>query len=261
MTLYIPAPPGRPWRHESELALLRDWFYPNKTIADPYATPEPDPQQSAIDKVNLYISRDRKTPHALIATAQLTEALLHDALPERRKLISHGAMVSIYAMAFMKFVNGFVDRDIAKKATASLTIIQALESSEGASEESEDDDEQGYDQDKVLVKRGGESSMFAYAAKIDMPEDHVDLRHQIVHGRITELWLLKQKTEEALEWLWEKWWKVNATGDPARAMRARVEARLEMERWKDESERKRREKVEENGDGPEVRQSIEKDDD
>ena len=75
-------------------------------------------------------------------------------------------------MAFVKFVNGFVDRDVAKATTASLLTTRT---------------EQAAD-DGVLARRlsvikgGGESSMYAYAAKIGLPEMFVDLRHEIVHG-------------------------------------------------------------------------------
>jgi hypothetical protein len=42
--------------------------------------------------------------------------------------------------------------------------------------------------------------------------------------------VLRQATRRALEWLWEKWWKVHATDDPGRALREREEQRLLGER-------------------------------
>lgn len=206
------------WKHESELALVRDYFYPEHKEPDPFAPAASDKRLDAIDLIALYLLRNPGTPHAMAATANLTEASLHNEQADRDSHISDNAMRSIYAMAFVKFVNGFVDRDVAKANTASLAL--------GAEPIEVDDD---YDSDilrsiddesgemKAKVKGGGESSMYAYAAKIGMPEDFVDLRHNIVHGDIPPLETLRGYNKQALGWLWEKWWTRNATGDPTRA--------------------------------------------
>ena len=251
---YIPAPPGTPWRTDSELAMVRDWFYPERTIPDPYAPPEGDTRQDAIEKVRVYVFKDRKTPHALIATVYLTEALVHDQQPERKQHIGNVAMMSIYAMAFVKFVNGFVDRDVAKFMRGELAVVGAETGSEDDDEEDEEMESE-HENERVAVKGGGESSMYAYAVKIGMPQGFVDLRHQIVHGQIPELWILRKKTKQALEWLWEKWWKVYAAGDPARALRARELRRVEKEEATMKRELKRR-KVDSEMDSGDVTDGI-----
>lgn len=199
---------GPPWRHDSELALIRDWFYPQHSKQDAYLAPQPDMRKRAISKINLYLFKAGDIPHAMIATANLTEAILHDSQPNREAYISHNAMASIYSIAFVKFVNGFVDRDVAKAVTSSL----ALEQTDGRG-----DEETGAA--TPVVKGGGEVSMYAHAAKIGMPESFVDLRHEIVHGEVPELWHLREMSERGLEWLWERWWLKNATGDPTRALK------------------------------------------
>ena len=198
---------GPPWKHDSELALIRDWFYPQHTKQDAYSAPQADMRKRAISKINLYIFKAGEVPHAMLATAALTEALIHDDQPNREDYISSAAMISIYSMAFVKFVNGFVDRDVAKAASANL-----------GSEKHNDLADQGSGATTPVVKGGGESSMYAYAAKIDMPEKFVDLRHEIVHGESPELGYLREMTEKGLQWLWEKWWFKNATGDPTQAL-------------------------------------------
>jgi Las1-like len=198
---------GPPWKHDSEVALIRDWFYPQHATQDAYSAPQPDMRKRAISKINLYIFKAGDIPHPMVATAGLSEALLHDDQPDREAYISHSAMASIYAMSFVKFVNGFVDRDVARTATATL---------EDRSGEDSEEDTAGAS--TPAVKRGGESSMYAYAAKIGMPEKFVDLRHEIVHGDIPEVWYLRDMTETGLQWLWDKWWVKNARGDPVRAL-------------------------------------------
>ena len=161
----------------------------------------------------------------MVATANLTEASLHDEQPDRDQYISPNAMRSIYAMAFVKFVNGFVDRDVAKANVKSLAAgIDDTDTDDEGTDVSLSDEETEI---KAKVKGGGESSMYAYASRISMPEDFVDLRHKTVHGDIPSLETLQMYNRRALEWLWDKWWAKNATGDPARA-RAEAEEQQEM---------------------------------
>ena len=199
---------GPPSKSDSELALIRDWFYPQHAEQDVYSAPLPDMRQRAISKINLYLFKAGDIPHAMVATASLTEALVHDDQSDRQKHISYSAMASIYSMAFVKFVSGFVDRDVAKATAASLSTTQT--------EEPEVHDS---GTTTPISKGGGESSMYAYAAKIGLPEKFVDLRHEIVHGEIPELWYLRKMTEKGLEWLWQKWWVKNATGDHRAALK------------------------------------------
>ena len=208
---------GPPWKHDSELALVRDWFYPQHARQDAYSAPPPDMRKRAVSKINLYLFKAGDIPHAMLATANLTEAILHDSQPNREDHISYNGISSIYSMAFVKFVNGFVDRDVARVATSNLATV----------------DTESLEHDNIgtttpTVKGGGESSMYAFAAKIGMPEGFVDLRHEIVHGGIPELWYLREMTEKALDWLWEKWWVKNATGDPDRAMKEMELRTMEM---------------------------------
>ena len=67
--------------------------------------------------------------------------------------------------------------------------------------------------------------MYAYASRINMPEDFVDLRHSIVHGDIPSLDMLRMYNRRALDWLWDKWWTKNVLGDSSQAKAAAHEQR------------------------------------
>ena len=190
-----------PWRHDSELAMVRDWFFPDHAKRDVFSGSPQDMKQRAIDKVNLWLFKAGQLPPAIVATANLTEASLHDDPVRRSGGISDSAMQSIYAMAFARFVNGFVDRDVARLHTAEMAV----------------DEDEG--EDGVVPAAKGESSMYAHAATIGMPQNFVDLRHQLAHGDIPNLSYLRKMTRQALTWLWERWWVKNATGDPGRSLR------------------------------------------
>lgn len=195
-----------PWKNDSELALVRDWFFPNHAKVDAYSAPPADMRRRAIEKVNVWVFKAGRIPHSVVATALLTDALLHDEAKQRqRESISNTAMRSIYAMAFARFVNGFVDRDVVKSATALLPVEQdAVENNSGTAK--------------------GEISMYSHAVTIGMPEVFVDLRHQVTHGEMPSLVYQKKMTLQALEWLWEKWWNKHAKGDPQHA-RTEIEER------------------------------------
>jgi ribosomal biogenesis protein LAS1 len=215
------------WKDDSELALVRDQLYPQHAAQDPFAAPLSDERQLAVDMVNIYLLRNPTTPHAMVATANLTEALLHDERFGTDGGISPNAMRSIFAMALVKFVNAFVDRDIAKASAAIILDSQNPSQTKSTQLSAETSDSEGESTEEIRskVKGGGESSMYAFAAKIDMPQDFVDLRHKVVHGDIPSLVMLKKYTFRALDWLWEKWWAKMVRGDAARA-RARQQESL-----------------------------------
>lgn len=214
--------------------MVRDWFYAQHARSDAFSAPPGDMQQRAVDRVNLWLFKAGALPPAILSTGSLTEAVIHhDQLRVGRKTsgddgrtpagvsISGQALQSIYAMAFARFVNAFVDRDVARAHTADLM----------AHESSDDGDETMAISITTAAAAGpastgrGESSMYAHAATIGMPEVFVDLRHQVTHGDIPSLVYLRKMTLSALEWLWERWWVKNATGDPARALLELAERR------------------------------------
>ncbi|KEF53567.1 uncharacterized protein A1O9_10542 [Exophiala aquamarina CBS 119918] len=227
MSKWIPPPP---WRHESELAMVRDWFYAQHAKLDAFSTPPGDMRQRAVDTVNLWLFKAGQLPPAVLSTANMTDALIHhDQARKRMTVCEHGqtpettgvpvsmpvsvqALQSIYAMAFARFVNAFVDRDVARSRATELT---ALDSDDG-----EDIRTTTLTATNSSATTGGrgENSMYALAATIGMPEAFVDLRHQVTHGHLPSIVYLRRMTLSALDWLWERWWLKNATGDPARAL-------------------------------------------
>ncbi|KAK5078335.1 rRNA-processing protein las1 [Lithohypha guttulata] len=194
--------PG-PWQNEAELAMVRDWFYPSHSVEDPYELKSREDMRSeAIARVNVWTFKSHKTPVAVISTADLTDSIIHyEKMVSTNNPDSYRAVQFMFAFAFLRFVNSFVDRDVAKAATAALIT-------------SEDDDD-----DETSVKIAGESSMYAHAAAISMPNRFVDLRHQVSHGQLPDVKALRDAANEGLTWLWERWWKGNATGDPTTALR------------------------------------------
>jgi ribosomal biogenesis protein LAS1 len=207
------------WKDDSELALVRDQLYPQHAAQDPFAVPPADERQFAVDMINIYLLRNPTTPHAMVATANLTEALLHDEKFGIDGGISPNAMRSIFAMALVKFVNAFVDRDIAKASITSTSEPRNANRARSvqAAVDTLDSEGEGTEETRSKVKGGGESSMYAFAAKIDMPQDFIDLRHKVVHGDIPALGILKRYTSRALDWLWDKWWSKAVHGNAERA--------------------------------------------
>ena len=191
--------------------MVRDWFYPDRAINDPYsAAGQDDMRREAIAKVNIWTFKTHKVPPACLSTADLTDSILHyEDMTRAGYPDSYRAVQFMFAFAFLRFVNAFVDRDVARAATASLAT-------------SEDDLDE-----MRIIKNVGESSMYAHAAAISMPSRFVDLRHQVSHGELPEVQILKKAADDAMAWLWERWWKTNATGDPTVALR-RFETRREQ---------------------------------
>lgn len=193
---------AKAWRDESELAMIRDWFYPDRAVKDPYNTMKStDMRKEAIANVNIWTFKSHKVPPAILSTADLTDSIIHyEDLERTGDFNKYRSVQFMFAFAFLRFVNGFVDRDIARSANIALAT---------------GDDETEEERNGRIS--GGESSMYAHAIAIGMPERFVELRHQVSHGKIPEVMLLKRAADEALDWLWERWWKGNATGDPVAA--------------------------------------------
>ena len=165
-------------------------------------------RKEAIAKVNVWTFKSHKVPAAVLSTADLTDSIIHyEEMAFAQDPESYRAIQFMFAFAFLRYVNGFVDRDVARAATATLAT-------------SDDDG----DEERSTVKLVGESSMYAHAAAIGLPAKFVDLRHKVSHGQLPELKTLKEAADEALAWMWEKWWRRNATGDAALALR-RFEAK------------------------------------
>jgi Las1-like len=191
-----------PWKHHSELAMVRDWFFPERIPRSffEFASSAVDRRQDAINLIALWRFRDPKLNHVLISTAHLTDAILHDQHGMRDSLSSI-ALRSIYAMTFCRFVNALVDRDVRKSVTATIAK-----------------DNVAADSDTGSGPQRGRSSMYAQALELGLPESFVELRHQAIHEEMPSLEILRVNTREALDWLWERWWKVNVLGSAQPAL-------------------------------------------
>ncbi|KAK4934413.1 rRNA-processing protein las1 [Elasticomyces elasticus] len=182
-----------PWQDESELALIRDWIYPSQAKSDIFDMVTEDNRPEAIAKVNIWTFKSHRTPTAIIATADLTDALLqHQKLARSNDSTRYRSVQFMLAFAFLRFVNSFVDRDIARASNAALAT-------------SDVDDE---DDDRSQSKAA-------------------EMRHRVSHGDVPDIQVLVKHAQEGLFWLRERWWKTNAVGDPAKALR-RHHARREQ---------------------------------
>lgn len=129
--------------------------------------------------------RRLRVPHAIIATALLIDAIIlhqesskspakwQNAGDDAKYLPSPFEVRSVYSTSFARFITGFCD-------TAP----------------------------KASVKR----SMYDVATELNMPEQWVEVRHEITHGEIPDLRILEQCTNEAIDWLWEYFWTKLASG-------------------------------------------------
>jgi ribosomal biogenesis protein LAS1 len=50
-------------------------------------------------------------------------------------------------------------------------------------------------------------SMYKTAEQIGLPAIFVDVRHDATHGPAPSLPVLRRRVQEALAWLWERYWK------------------------------------------------------
>ncbi len=48
--------------------------------------------------------------------------------------------------------------------------------------------------------------MYVKAAQIGLPASFVDLRHEATHGDLPNLGTLREKANEAVQWLWKEYW-------------------------------------------------------
>lgn len=137
-------------------------------------------QRKACDIVQVWQSRTAgKLPHQILSTAALVDAQLHDELAARQHLQGTGRGVprdtsisirstsAVHAMALLSFITGTAD---------------------------------------IEQTREHKMSMFDVAKDIGLPVRLVEIRHVIVHEGVPSLALLRQATEEALQWLRREYW-------------------------------------------------------
>jgi ribosomal biogenesis protein LAS1 len=69
--------------------------------------------------------------------------------------------------------------------------------------------------DKYQNKNKRRSSMYNSARALDLPDAFVEIRHQITHGDLPSLVVLRNYAKRALSWLWQHYWStinVHKTG-------------------------------------------------
>ncbi|EED22927.1 cell morphogenesis protein Las1, putative [Talaromyces stipitatus ATCC 10500] len=154
-----------PWRDESELADVRSKFYPSSS---PSGFSPTDQRSDACRIVEAWKLRGH-LPHAVEATALLTDAILHDDTTHANNNNSIFSIRATYAAAFSRFVTGLVDNKLGGQ-----------------------------------YHRG--TTMFNRASMIGLPLSFVELRHEAAHRELPSLVLLRSYANRALEWLWDYYW-------------------------------------------------------
>ncbi|EGG15269.1 las1-like protein [Cavenderia fasciculata] len=128
-------------------------------------------------------------PIAVESTGAIVEARLYES---RR---SETENVSVYSMAFNRLVNGFIE---------------------------------GEDNERKRWKVGN-TNMFTRAQDVNMPSEFVDLRHEISHGRLPSLSLLRIMSKMAFAWVEDTYWKAqlrNVQDTTGRVIEILVQHRL-----------------------------------
>ena len=131
----------------------------------------PDAEQSqrkACDIVQIWQHRSTgKLPHQILSTAALVDAQLHDRFCITTSFASVRSISAVHAMALLSFITGTTDIEQTKEH-------------------------------KV--------SMFDVAKTIGLPIKLVEIRHVIVHQGVPSLAVLREATNEALQWLRDEYW-------------------------------------------------------
>jgi hypothetical protein len=192
-----------PWRDQGELLTVRQQFYPETARArgrerlaadtsdalDRLAKEDED-RQRAVARVSLWMHRGH-CPHLIESTALLTASQLLErgqkVGSQQDSPAARSAIRASYATAFSRFVTGLLD---------------------------------GH-QDKQH-----KMSMYSVAKEIGLPAAFVELRHQVTHEQLPSLAKLRASARNALNWIWEYYWKhleeprpaEGAAGDRASAL-------------------------------------------
>lgn len=170
-----------PWRD------AREWLAVKQQLAAPTAPAHA--QQQGLRRVAAWKARGR-LPLAVECTAGLVAAQLQDRSPPARAAAGDTAarhsVRQTYAMALVRFVNGFADAA----------------------------------QRRVAARR-----VHAAAAELGLPAWLVDLRHDATHGALPGLPILRRACQTALQWLREVYWQPQAEAARSRQTAARAHLR------------------------------------
>ncbi|KAI9794907.1 MAG: rRNA-processing protein las1 [Piccolia ochrophora] len=134
----------------------------------PFHAPLPAERRAALDHIRAWRARGRLPP-AIEATALLVDAILHDEAGAGRE-VSVWTVEKNYCTALTRFVTTHADPP-----------SRFLPSSQ--------------------------RTMFATARNIGLPAAFVDLRHEITHGSVPPLGVLRASAREAVAWLERGWWR------------------------------------------------------
>ncbi|EMR10354.1 hypothetical protein PNEG_01607 [Pneumocystis murina B123] len=143
-----------PWRSRSEFNQVRDWFYGTDRNQESL--------MKGLSRVNAWQVRGR-LPHAVESTANLVCVLVE----EERGICNPLGLRLSYAMALIRFVNGFLDPE---------------------------------QQGQYIIP------MQTLARNINLPLSFVEIRHAATHEQLPSLVVLRSMTIRALEWLLDKYW-------------------------------------------------------
>ncbi|KAK3378456.1 Las1-like-domain-containing protein [Podospora didyma] len=182
-----------PWRERGELLDVRHQFYPHHHLDGEQTTTSDDDddeaqqkeyqqqKQRAVARVSMWMQRGN-CPHMVESTALLTAAILGDeqlfaAAPSSVSGAGAGgsalssssyAVRAAYSAAFSRFVTGLLDSH----------------------------------QDKTR-----KISMYGVAKSVGLPATFVELRHQATHEQLPSLTRLRGSARQALDWIWEYYWR------------------------------------------------------
>ena len=192
-----------PWRDEEELLLVRALFYP------PRPERHPSRRRRACERVAVWQARGPALPHAVIATAALTDACLTDEAANTAANVSAAATPSHAEDAGEGFGAEFPrpdDWQLALAPVSTLTRRGAYATAvaqfvTGITDTAQD--------------RAAKKSMYDVAREVGLPASLIEVRHRIAHEGTPGLPELRHFAAEALAWLREGYWRELTPGGAA----------------------------------------------
>ncbi|KAL0081566.1 Las1-like-domain-containing protein [Phycomyces blakesleeanus] len=156
-----PLPRTVPWTSFNEFEQVYKWLYEDTEMA-------PELVELGIERVRAWSTRGN-IPRAVESTAAFAQVRLRDRKGLGGHWLSQHELRMMYAMAFVRFVNGIVDP--AQTSTFALSIA-------------------------------------AIAERLGLPLWFVELRHAGTHEHLPSLSVLRDGCDQALGWIHEFYWDI-----------------------------------------------------
>jgi hypothetical protein len=162
-----------PWRNDQEWHYIYTHLYPiiPKSQDDPIIQNNQSLTQN--NKQQLAVNRIKawNARGKIPHSIECTASFVEIQLTDKQMILNEHSLRLLYSAAFIRFVNGFIDPQQKGVYAQSMTLV---------------------------------------AESLQLPPWFIEIRHQATHDVLPTLPLLRKATEQALDWLYEFYWKPNA---------------------------------------------------